>query len=503
MNRRSRASCRWYPTLPSRVVLPDGADTATESGTIVRRGVRVRANDPIQVVGVSTVPFTSEAFLALPVAALGRDYLVQAFRNNLTGFPELNGSQFAVVGTAPNTDVEITLPVAAGGHPAGVPFLVRLGAGDDHPIRSIDDAPADLTGARIHASQPVAVLAGHMCANLDAANAGYCNHLVEQLLPVTAWRRDFVLVPFAERAGGDRLAVLARENGTKVRIGGSMEGTASGGRIVVEEFLRSSCALGLEACARDAIRPQRDFNNGPASPALVGDPAMVLVPPTNYYAREFRLPRAVEFTGHRFINVVAPADRTHDLRLNGDEIWSLFAPIPGTAYATAQVPLFTVAGDYLLTSPVPVGVTAYAWSEADGYAFPHCCFWGPGAACDPVRVGRVHNGRRRILPARIAQSARSTRRHRQLRHAGADPPDAGSSRRHAARSRPPHRPHRRGGPLGEPRDMRAHGLDPRRQPAADRLSPALFPKCRNGQPIRVEYAPSAHTGCQGLDSGDL
>lgn len=81
-------------------------------------GVLVTATDDITVQAASINDLTSEAFLAYPTHALGKDYFVMSYHFNHEDDPKPDGgnrhsqgpSIFGLVGFFPGTKVEITVP---------------------------------------------------------------------------------------------------------------------------------------------------------------------------------------------------------------------------------------------------------------------------------------------------------------------------------------------------------------------------------------------------------
>jgi hypothetical protein len=71
-------------TLPSGVVLEGGVEN---------KGIRVISYDPVSLYGLNLLTATSDAYLALPVIALGIDYRILSYNGAISG----NGSGFAVV----------------------------------------------------------------------------------------------------------------------------------------------------------------------------------------------------------------------------------------------------------------------------------------------------------------------------------------------------------------------------------------------------------------------
>ena len=101
------------------VNLPAQADLGNSNDSIGKKGIHVTATEPISLHGLSKVQFSSDGFMGLPTETLGTAYYVLGWGNTLSGVPELNGSQFAIVATEGATTVTITPTVTSGGRTAG------------------------------------------------------------------------------------------------------------------------------------------------------------------------------------------------------------------------------------------------------------------------------------------------------------------------------------------------------------------------------------------------
>lgn len=148
--------------------------------------------------------FSNDASLLIPSTAFGRRYRALTTPTQ-GGF--LGG--VAIIGTQPDTQVLVELPGK------------RIAADPTNTVRVIDGAvqvtlqphetlvlqgrngpfppgERDLSGAHIQTSAPVAVFAGHQCAQYPA-DLNACDHLEEQLIPTQAWGKQFALVPLLTR----------------------------------------------------------------------------------------------------------------------------------------------------------------------------------------------------------------------------------------------------------------------------------------------------------------
>nr|MBP6510137.1 IgGFc-binding protein [Candidatus Kapabacteria bacterium] len=169
---------------------------AVETGE--RLAVHVTADTTISVYGLNSRFQTTDTFLGLPVSVLGTDY-------RAVGYTKLASdllSAVSIVATEDETEVTIVPTVATStGRPAGRPFTARLRKGDVYTIgaRWESIGACDLTGTSITSNKKIAVFSGHNCAYVPP-KVEACNHLVEQLPPVSAWGKHYYLGMLKERS---------------------------------------------------------------------------------------------------------------------------------------------------------------------------------------------------------------------------------------------------------------------------------------------------------------
>ena len=119
--------------------------------------------------------------------------------------------------TQDDTDVELVgkgVFAAGGGIDATGSGKVKLARGDVLELIAAHDGAAktygsDLSGTIVRASHPVQVIGGNSCANIPAADTGYCDHLEQAMFPVEVLGSDY-LVTFP--------AAVASESPHVVRI---------------------------------------------------------------------------------------------------------------------------------------------------------------------------------------------------------------------------------------------------------------------------------------------
>jgi hypothetical protein len=145
---------------------------------------------------------TTDASLLIPTTSLEDVYIGAVWHSGPnTG----DRSEITVVATEDGTQVTFTPSVTtnAGGSVPSIPAGTESAAFDLNAFDVIQIEPsvehADLTGTLVSASAPVAVFGGHSCAMVPTPEFYACDHVEEQLLPLTAWGVDTVLARYAPR----------------------------------------------------------------------------------------------------------------------------------------------------------------------------------------------------------------------------------------------------------------------------------------------------------------
>lgn len=331
------------PGAVTTVTLPDASVQAYEE--VQNKGIHIVADDEIAVYGLNRIPATTDAYLALPVDVLGTEYRALGYVNDI-GFP----SQYLVVATENGTTV--TAP-AVGDCPA---VDVTLDAGHVYQVGC-----TDVSGTLITASAPIAVFAGNECTNIPPG-FGACDHVVEQMPPVSSWGRQFVTEPLATRQG-DTFRILAHEDGTEVSINGTSVATLAAGQFH-ETILNEASVIETSGPALVA-----QYSNGTGFDGVTSDPFEMLVTPYEQFLTNYTVTTPASGFSLNFINVVVPDAAVGQLMLDGAVVpASQFSPIGGSGFSGAQ--LAVDLGAHTLDASVPFGVFVYGFADADSYGYP-------------------------------------------------------------------------------------------------------------------------------------
>jgi len=332
----------------------------------VSLGVHVIADNEITLYGLNSATATTDAFTALPVDVLGKEYFVAGYDGtNFTGFfgPGHSPAQVAIVATEDNTLVEVVPPTGASsiGGLAEKPFTITLNKFDVYQFVSNRNF-IDLTGTYIKASFPVAVMSGNLCANIPS-NVSYCDHITEMLPPIETWGNNFVITPLATRLQGSLFRVLASEDQTSINIDGVEVAILNSG-----EFYETLLNTLSEVSASKPVMVTQ-YSLGSTFDNTVSDPFMMVIPPIDQFldAYSFTTPES-GFVTH-FVNVVIPTSGIDSLRLNDVAVDSaLFSTVGTSSLSAAQIPL--VAGSYTLNAGQLFGIYLYGFGSDDSYGYP-------------------------------------------------------------------------------------------------------------------------------------
>ncbi len=288
---------------------------------------------------------TTDASLLIPTPALDREYYV-------VSYPQTNPSRGswdlpAAVNIVPiedNTQVTFissTNTRAGGGIPAmspGTVYDITLNAYDNLQIET-QTTGHDLSGSYIESDKPVAVFAGGRCADIPI-NMGYCDHLEQQLTPLSTWGTKYAAAMHPQRNNEYVLwRFVAAEDDTTITFdppavhapltldAGQVYELASYQDFMAEStdpnkpFMVVQFMIGAEACG--------------AAGNLRGDPAMTLSVPTAQY-----LDRYVFLSDPTYAYnwlVVVRSDPSHSIYLD------CFNPIPDHRFQTIGSGPFQVA----------------------------------------------------------------------------------------------------------------------------------------------------------------
>ncbi|MCB2261509.1 MAG: hypothetical protein LGR52_00970 [Candidatus Thiosymbion ectosymbiont of Robbea hypermnestra] len=322
---------------------------------VSKRAVLVNLDGDATVYAINRVRQSTDAFLALPVDALGTRYRVVAYRS------VQGSSQVAVAATADGTEVRIWPSAPVRGAPTDGPIVRRIDRGQVYSLVGAHSS-ADLTGTSIEASAPVAVMAGAKCAYVPPQITA-CDHLTQMIPPLSTWGKRFVTVPIATRKKGDLIRILADTDETRVRIDGTQVASLGAGRF----FDRILVDPALIEADRPILVGQ--YALGSAYDGVVSDPFFTLVPPSEQFLDRYIFATPMSGFRSHFISIVAPTDSLSSLNLDGRPVdGSRFRPIRRSGYSGGALEL--TPGTHRIEGDGPFGILVYGFDSHDSYGYP-------------------------------------------------------------------------------------------------------------------------------------
>lgn len=311
--------------------------------------VHITSEKPIFVYGLNRRFQTTDSFLAFPVDVLGNEYRVMCYTVSIEMLPI-----FAIVATEDGTEVTIIPSFDTDFNPANVPFSIKMNKGDVYQVAAkfVQSPNCDLTGSIIRANKKIAVFSGHQCAYVPP-NKSACNHLVEQMPPVSSWGKHYYLGILKPRKNYT-FRVLANEPETRVFVDGKLVRTLNGG-----EFFDSLINKPLQITSNKPILVAQ-YSHGYNIGDSIGDPMMLLVSPTQQFLKSYRFATPVHGEWRHFINVVIPTIAIPRLRLDGAPVdSSLFEQIGISRYSIGYIQV--EYGSHSIEADLPFGMYSYGF----------------------------------------------------------------------------------------------------------------------------------------------
>jgi hypothetical protein len=358
---------------PGGTTILEGLDGPTTDGTMFGESLLLVTTDEPVVAWQFNTPssrdFTADASALLPFHNLGTEYIIASWKHRRNQNLILRGF-LTVAAVEPNTEVTITptADIAEGDDipaiEAGETVTFSLEPGQYLNLETDGPDGADLTGTRVSSTTPIAVFGGHECANVPS-NLNWCDHLEEQLPPLTKWGTVFLVPTIARRAENDRevIRVIAAEDDTTVRTSPA------------QDFENVSLEAGqyLEFTANGAFRIDASapvlvvsYTRGGSQDLenQIGDPSMVLIAPLRAWTPRASMIALEDWDTQRAL-ILAPRDA--EILVDG-ELAPEAERIGDTDFV--QVAVEVEPGLHTFTADMPIYVVAYGHGPNSSYAAP-------------------------------------------------------------------------------------------------------------------------------------
>jgi hypothetical protein len=346
---------------------------STKDSITVGGAVRITADNEIKVFGLNSKRFSQDAFLALPIDALGVEYRIVSYQGSPSGQGIALPGQFMVAAIEDNTIVTVTPRCKTiTGIPAGTTKSFEMKREDALLIQSDLASLGDLTGSHVTSNKPIAVFGGHertampYDAHLYDGSPPSRDHLCEQLPPVTAFGDSFYVAPFTTTQAPDVVRVVSSAETNIISINGVIAATLGSGEFHEIKALKESVQIvtSKPSIVVQYMHTSMGQFDDPQFPSY-GDPSMMIVPPVEQHLKEYSFHSYP--ADKSFITVVFPASAYSSIRIDDrplDEVKSFIAG--DYAYATREI----AAGLHSVRSSTPVGVSVYGFTDVASFAMP-------------------------------------------------------------------------------------------------------------------------------------
>jgi IgGFc binding protein/Bacterial Ig-like domain (group 1)/Secretion system C-terminal sorting domain/SprB repeat len=323
------------------------------------KGIHITATNEVTVYGMNAQQATTDAYLAFPIDAIGTEYYVMAYNRD---FSFLLPTQATILATQNNTTVTITSSLTDGSFIAGVPANITLQQGEVYQLRSLIDG-ADYTGTKVTADKPISVFGGAQCTNISGTLRA-CDHLVEQMPPLSSWGKSFLTVPLATRLQGDVFRFMAQVNGTAVSVNGAVVANLNGGEFF--EIILGSTTFNRITSNQPILVGQ--YSRSSEADGVTSDPFFALVPPDEQFLNSYVVSAGTANIPSNFLNITSPTSNTGTVMVDGAVVSAgAWTAIQATGFSGAKVPIAN--GVHTVTSSLPIGLLIYGFGSFDSYGY--------------------------------------------------------------------------------------------------------------------------------------
>lgn len=348
---------------PVTVSVPVTACIPTSGATVDSFALHITATQNISVYAMNYGAAIADGALIYPEAVCGSRYYTSAYE----GLGNSTPSNFLIVGLSDNQKIRITPKVdLASGKTAGTPYVITLNRGETY--LEFGKNALDITGSLIEDinSKPFALFSGTKCVNIPTTSCPACDVLMEQMIPITALGKKYLLAPLstATVTPAYTYRIIGTKDNTYINIDGVRVDTLNKGEILHKTFEANAICV-------DATEPIMvvQYTQGTVC-VQVGDPAMVVIPPVEQVIDRvnYATPGYNGFTKH-YVYVMLKTSAKNSLLINGSAIpankFTAFSSCNTYSYANIEL----AKGNHLVECDSGFTMIAYGYGQAISYAY--------------------------------------------------------------------------------------------------------------------------------------
>lgn len=286
-------------------------------------GIHLTTDADVSVYLLNMRQYSSDATVVLPTETLGTIYYTMNYEDDQEGPSEV--SEFLIVANQANTKIEINpADNTLGSGSKGNPFQITLDAGETYQVQS----NGDLTGSKIitvnedgASCKTFSVFSGHKWTRIGSCG-GAQDHLLEQMLPISTWGKEFTVVPFKSRSY-DFIRIVASNDDTEIRFNSDTIKLNAGA------YYQKSINRATFFQSNKPVMVAQ-FSTSQSCDNAQGDPFMVMVSPNEQLLKSITF-NALEVAviDDYYINVITSSNAVNEITLDEETISEVFIPVPG------------------------------------------------------------------------------------------------------------------------------------------------------------------------------
>ncbi|MED6293032.1 hypothetical protein CHARACLAT_006660 [Characodon lateralis] len=323
--------------------------------------VRVEASSDVSVTSFNYKLYTADTAMIYPTTEWGTEYFIFT----PSGSPYGSKKEFAVTNGKNKNQVEI-LPEASINFQGRVFKIGEKLVIDLEPYESVQlQSTGDLSGSRVSSQQPVAVFSGHTCT----FHFTKCNHVYEQLLPVSRWGTSFILPALSFQNQYDSVYLQASQT-TQITVNnGKRNDDFRLSRGQMKE-IKLTDPKSLFIQSDHGIQVLLLFNGVKNSWFLLYDPFLMTIMPRDRFCSSYSMEALENFDNKALI--VVKTSETPKLRLDNGNLpqgiqWEKVA---GTDFSWAEMSYKHIPGSSIhrvSSSGSRFGLYSIGVSQMNGY----------------------------------------------------------------------------------------------------------------------------------------
>ncbi|XP_067316770.1 IgGFc-binding protein-like isoform X1 [Anolis sagrei] len=343
----------------------------------------VRADRDISILSLNYKPHSADTTIVYPVTSLGTEYYVVTPSVGTDRYREV-----AIVAWEETTSVDVYLKgmVTFQGKPytRGSKLTLML-----QPYQAVQlQSSVDLSGTKIVSQKPVAVYSGHTCVSRQVQ----CDHVSEQLLPVSSWGTNFIVPSLPFNTEHDIVYVSTSQN-TRVdaQTGHSKTRRDLPAARSVLYGIQGTTAMSLSASSGIQVM---FFNDGGTHQNFKYDPFFMAIPDISSYCQAYYIYGHDQFDNYALI--IAKSSETSGITLDKRPLQGLqWNTVTGTEYSWTSHNLGQGYTVHMMEHPsAPFGLLSVGIGNEKAYGSPAVCANDPCTKlqCRIKETCEVQNG---------------------------------------------------------------------------------------------------------------